>query len=102
MRMRLLIYLLPILGLSPGHVLFAQSQKTAYQYFNLYAQSTYKGSPATEDFLTYVGKLEKKFDQRKNEKQFLKYLFAKTHQRYLKTFDINANFHDLSKKGTYN
>jgi hypothetical protein len=50
----------------------------------------------------YLLKMEKRHNSTRNEKEFLRYVFAKTHQVYLKKFVEYAHFNSLFSNGSYN
>lgn len=56
----------------------------------------------TETFTTYLTQLEKKKASFKNERDFLRFVFHKTHQKFLKHYEAYASFSDLLQKGKYN
>ncbi len=51
---------------------------------------------------TFIEKLAAKKKTSKNEIQFLRYLFSRTHEQYLKHFKTNATFGSLFENGSYN
>jgi hypothetical protein len=53
-------------------------------------------------FDSFLKKLEKKRISIKKEKDFVRYVFAKTHHAYLKKFESFASFNGLFENGTYN
>ena len=59
------------------------------------------GTP--ESFTDFLGKLEKKHVALKNDRDFIEYAFAKTHQRFLKRYEAYAPITALfNKQGFYN
>jgi tetratricopeptide (TPR) repeat protein len=53
-------------------------------------------------FDSFLKKLEKKRSSIKKEKDFVRVIFTKVHQEYLKEFKQYASFNDLFGKGDYN
>lgn len=102
MRKWVLIFLFPLLGALQATSLFAQSAtKVSSHYFDQYLQVTAKRQTLTEDFISFSEKLGRKKDDT-DDVRFLKSVFTKTHQRYLKTYTGEANFNQLVEKGEYN
>ncbi len=56
----------------------------------------------TEPFTTYLNQLEKKKAAFKNERDFLRFVFHKTHQKFLRHYEAYASFSDLLQTGKYN
>jgi len=101
MRVKLLIYALPILALAQGSRGLAQTSARLSNYINLYASADNKGASSTNTFMSFVQKLEGKKGSR-TDAQFLNQVFLKTHQRFLKNFEEYAAFSETLNKGTYN
>jgi hypothetical protein len=102
MRKGVLIFILPILVLVQVATALAQSSdKPAAYYFNLYSGSSVRSSSSGSNFLKFSQKLAKRKGQ-KNDRQFLKYVFSKTHQRYLRTYSNYATFNAINERGVYN
>jgi hypothetical protein len=102
MRKEVLIFILPILALVQGPTVLAQSSaKPASYYFNLYSGSSVRSSLSVSNFLEFSHKLGKRKGQ-KDDRQFLKYVFSKTHQRYLRTYSNYATFNAIEERGVYN
>lgn len=58
---------------------------------------------APESFTDFLSKLEKKHTSLKNDRDFIKYAFTKTHQSFLKRYEAYAPIHALfNKQGSYN
>jgi len=51
---------------------------------------------------TFIEKLAQKKAKSKSEIQFLRYVFIRTHQQYLKHFKTNTTFASLFENGSYN
>lgn len=58
--------------------------------------------PTVDAFTQYISHLEKKQASFKSEREFLRYIFNKTHQKFLKHYEPYASFGDLLKTGKYN
>jgi hypothetical protein len=101
MRRRALIFILPILAMVQGATVMAQGVKPASYYFDLYSKSFGISSSACTDFMKFAKRLERRKNNYDHH-QFLRHVFAKTHQRYLKTYSNYAAFDELSKTGNYN
>jgi hypothetical protein len=98
MRKGVLIMILPILALVQGATALPNSSPHPNSYyFELYGQST----TGSQDFLRFVQKLESHKDA-KGDSKFLRYVFTKTHQRYLKHYETYAGFNELTINGNYN
>jgi len=94
-----LLFFLPILVQAQGdRIAFYPTSKLS-QYAHLFQQPD--NVQSSFDLEQYAESIEeKKFS--KNEKQFLSFLFRKTHQRLLLSFKEYASFGDLLDKGEYN
>lgn len=55
----------------------------------------------TENLLAYLDQVEKKKASFKNDREFLRYLFHKTHQKFLKQYEAYSSFSDLVDRGKY-
>ncbi|HEU5289384.1 MAG TPA: hypothetical protein VFU05_02000 [Cyclobacteriaceae bacterium] len=53
-------------------------------------------------FDSFLKKLEKKQQTIRREKDFVRFIFTKTHQEYLKSYKPYASFNELFNKGDYN
>ena len=53
-------------------------------------------------FDSFLKKLEKKQTSIKKEQDFVRYIFSKTHQLYLRKYEPYASFSDLFNSGSYN
>lgn len=73
------------------------------QFLDLYVQaSNVNGFPSTGDLRAFVEKLEKKKESARNDVDFLKVLFGRTHARFLREYDDYAPFAALFTNGHYN
>jgi hypothetical protein len=93
---------MPILVFIQGGSLLGQSHKNPEHYFSLYTKTGSPQSPGlTSEFLKFSRKLENRRAS-KDDKHFLKYVFEKTHQHYLRQYESYASFNELTDKGVYN
>jgi hypothetical protein len=58
--------------------------------------------PSTAAFDSFLKKLEEKKSGIKKEKDFVRYIFSKTHQSFLKKYEAHASFSELFENGSYN
>ena len=64
--------------------------------------STDSYAVSIKSFDAFLAKLEKKRASIKKEKDFVKFVFAKTHQTYLKKYETYPSFSELFIDGSYN
>ncbi|MBT1703047.1 hypothetical protein [Chryseosolibacter indicus] len=100
MRVKVLFLLVPILFLR-GTYASAQVDRGISYYVNLFSETDNTSSSLDDDLKKFVQQLARKRNS-KSEKQFLEYLFSKTHRRYLKNYTEYASFGELAENGTYN
>lgn len=50
---------------------------------------------------TFLGQLDKKGEKINNDGAFLKHIFYKTHNKFLKSYEMHASFDDVLSFGTY-
>ena len=91
-----LIFSLPAFGNGGGPVASTQF------YLNSFLSTDDQNLAAGSALDSFLKKLEKKQTSIKKEKDFVRYLFSKTHQEYLKEYQPYAPFNDLFTKGSYN
>ncbi len=95
------LFLSPILAMGQGGVdIIRQPSKTDY-YLKQYCQTDGQ-ELSTQRVLSFVEKLEGKKPSFKREKDFLEYLFVKTHQHFLKRYAEYPSFGEMLKSGVYN
>lgn len=93
-------FLLPLLGMGKEHPYTNKITPQLNLYLNIYSQID--GSIAsTEDFARLIHKLEQKENHLKKE-DFLRFLFFKTHQKFMRHFAEYASFSETLSKGKYN
>jgi hypothetical protein len=73
-----------------------------FQTLQAYLDTDTSRKVDTEAFTSYLYQLEKKRGSFKNEHDFLRFVFHKTHQKFLKHYEAYASFSDLLQKGKYN
>lgn len=95
------LFLIPILVTGQGINPVAPSASKIDHYIKLYNQ-TDGTSSSTHKVLTFAEKLERKRPLFKQDKDFLEYLFNKTHQHFLKHYTDHASFGTMLDHGTYN
>jgi hypothetical protein len=83
------------LFLIQGNSVLGQNS-ASLQYFNVYSHNA-----SSSDFEEFLLTLESK-KSKKNDREFLRYLFTKTHKRFLKKYESNADFRHLTENGSYN
>jgi hypothetical protein len=103
--MRVLVFVLWLFPL----VVFGRAEKTPEPaldgrlafYVNLYSQA---GVPtnSSDDLASFVYKLDQKQSGFKHSADFLKYIFNKTHQKFLKNFSEYSSFPEMLSTGNYN
>ena len=100
MRCWAVIFFIPFMAFGQGQEI-AQTSRLTY-YFSLYSQAD---GPATVDVdavADFANKLEQKRTSFRKEKDFLEYLFVRTHRQFLKTFEEQSSFRDLTENKKYN
>lgn len=95
MKYWLVLFLIPFVAFSQGQE-NVQSARLSY-YFTLYSQVD-APSANTDKVLAFAVKLEHKRPSFKKEKDFLRYLFTKTHQQFLKSYSQYASFGQLAER----
>ncbi len=71
-------------------------------YLNTFLSTDNQNFSAQSSFDSFLEKLEKKRTSIKKEKDFVRYVFSKTHQEYLKKYEPYASFSNLFNGGAYN
>ena len=93
------LFSLPVLGQESEPVVVATSAPNYLESFLSTDDVRVSSEPTFDSFLK---KLEKKRTSIKKEKDFIEYVFSKTHQTYLKKFEPYASFNSLFSNGSYN
>lgn len=66
----------------------------------LYTDAATKANP--QNFSSFLHQLDKRKHGFKQEKDLVRYIFYKTHQKFLKNFQIESSFGELLANGKYN
>ncbi len=104
MRGWLIVFcLIPLLSVGQHGANQSDALHTLSDYTNLFAYSIRsQQEPQVDRLLSLAQKLESKKVSYRNEKKFLKYVFAKSHQQLLKKYTDYATFTETLNSGTYN
>jgi len=94
-------FLTPVLVMGQGEIVASHSTSKIAYYLNRYSQ-TDNTATSTQKVLDFVEKLESKRQAFRRDKDFLEYLFVKTHHQFLRHFAEYPSFRDLLTTGTYN
>lgn len=89
----------PLAGQQEARIGGAYSTQSQLNSFLLIDQSNGASNPSLQSFLM---KLAKKETSIKKEKEFLRYIFSKTHEQYLRKFVAYAPFSSMFSDGQYN
>ncbi|RAW03225.1 hypothetical protein [Pseudochryseolinea flava] len=98
MKWVVLIFFLPIFAFGQRDVSSRETFEQSLQAF----LSTDNASISTEAFRSHIDKLQTKREAAKSELNFLRMLFSRTHEKFLKRFDEYASFAQTINKGEYN
>jgi hypothetical protein len=101
MRWIVAIFFVPILGLAQDQFAPASGNKVS-AYFTAFSQAEGINSVSTENIQGFIKKLESRRSSFRNDRNFLHYVFTKTHQKFLKNYREYATFTQLTSSGTYN
>ncbi|WP_333818607.1 hypothetical protein [Ohtaekwangia sp.] len=98
-----LICFLPVLALAQDAQVMPTSSTSFEHYVFLYSTTGLKVSTAPADALpSFVERLTSKRNDFRRDKDFVEYIFTKTHRRFLKNYIQYSSFSDLLNKGDYN
>ncbi|HEY3404544.1 MAG TPA: hypothetical protein VGK59_14240 [Ohtaekwangia sp.] len=100
MRWVVLLFFLPILVQAQGDRITPYPTSKLAKYAALFQQPD--NIQSSFDLELFADKLELKKIKERDEKEFLKFLFRKTHQQILHSFKEYSSFSDLLDKGEYN
>lgn len=78
------------------------AQRTTHELLQHYLQSDTTLSASPQNIISFIGHLERKERAFKSESEFLRYLFHKTHQKFLKHYETYSSFGELVSTGQYN
>lgn len=98
-RLAILLFLLisfPSFGFEGGPYV------TTSSYLHSFLSVDDQSLTARSSFDSFLKKLEKKKSSIKKEKDFVRFIFSKTHQEYLKEYKPYASFKEVFDKGDYN
>lgn len=96
-----MLFFVPVLALAQGPGA-ALGQKDVMHYVKLYSAADQQVITSPVELPGFINKLGSKRDDFKREKSFVRYLFTKTHQKYLRHYTSYCSFSDLLNDGTYN
>jgi hypothetical protein len=77
------------------------SDDSTYLILKKFLNTDTSASVDTKALITFIDQLEKKRPAFKNERDFLQFLFYKTHQKFLKRYEAYTSFSDLVARGHY-
>jgi len=72
------------------------AQSAPVDYFSAYSHHA-----SSTEFQAFLSMLDTK-KSRKSDRDFLHYIFTKTHKKFLRKYESNADFRHLAEHGTYN
>lgn len=81
---------------------YGQESDCAASLLNTFLSVDQASAASTSSFNDFLKKLENKHGSIKNESDFIRYVFTKTHQQYLKRYEASASISTLFNKGSYN
>jgi hypothetical protein len=103
MRLIVAIFFLPIVAIAQEVVPFVVvDHSTISPYLNAYSQAEGGAIRNTQDVENFISKIASKRGCFKTEKDYLKYIFTKTHHRFLRHYEEYASFNDLLTSRSYN
>ncbi|MEJ7642991.1 MAG: hypothetical protein WKF87_00215 [Chryseolinea sp.] len=93
---------LPFVAFCNGpNPLVLQGSQKLYYYLNAYTQAD-GSAPNSEALTRFIKTLEKKKASVGSQRQFISYLFNKTHRKFLRSYSSEVTFGQLVHGGTYN
>ncbi len=101
MRWLVMFLAMPLLGLAQDQQGFVQQDPKFEYYLHQFVGAERASSEVPHEFSAFVERLEAKKETFRNEHDFLKHLFTKTHQKFLVQYNANASFQELLKSGNY-
>jgi hypothetical protein len=99
--MKKLSFLL-ILAVAVANVLANDGKDRTTQLLLTYLNTDVTVQPETVPFHNFLVQLTEKQRKFKNERDFLSYIFHKTHQKFLKRYESYSSFSELLQNGDYN
>lgn len=94
-----LIFLLPALAIANGDAGKNFSVETNLKAF---LSAGHYNANSIKSFESFLNKLDKKNASVKSERAFIRYVFEKTHQRFLKNYEAYASLDETFDNGSYN
>lgn len=85
-----------------GQGIEGSAQPSTEVHLNTFLSVDQQGVSAEKSFSNFLGKLEKKQLSITQQSDFIRYIFTKTHQYYLKKYEDHTSFSALFNKGSYN
>src|SRR5688572_21603690 len=98
MKWVVLLFVLPSFAFGQENV---SSQETFDQSLQAFLSTDHR-EVRTEAFLSHIEKLQEKRHIAKTDEAFIRILFNKTHEKFLRHFDDYSSFAQLLNKGEYN
>lgn len=100
----ILLFLLPLSGFAQRYEPSASdvSPTRTEHYLSLFLKTDLAFTAPSDDILAFIDKLEKKKHTFSSERDFLRHLFVKTHQKILKRYTENCTFAAMVNNGSYN
>lgn len=100
-KIAVLLLILPLFAVGQDQVVADQSLAKLNFYLQQYSESD--ANPASvRDVLNFTERLAAKQASFKRDRDFLEYVFHKTHQRFLKHYEDYPSFSEMLRSGTYN
>lgn len=104
MRWLVMFFLIPFSALAQDATGVAHQDFKFDYYLHQFSAANTDGqsSVSLSEFRTFIQKFEAKQSSFKSDRDFLKHLFVKTHQKFLVKYTNTASFQELFKSGNYN
>lgn len=102
MRLIVAIFFLPILAVAQDGQPVSLSNQKVSTYLEAFATVEGENPASLDKVLSFLHKLSDKRAKFKNEQTFLRHVFLKTHQQFLKEYKVYTTFNDLLREGNYN
>jgi hypothetical protein len=98
----LLLLLIPVLALGQSSNENTLASSKIEYYLNLFSQADNSKEVSTRQISGLAEKLEQKRSSFSHQKDFVEYVFRKTHQRFLKHYDDYVSFSEMLDNRSYN
>jgi len=92
----------PFLGFSQRTRSAHDSDDRTQRYLDLFLKPGQPGFTSTGKVSAFISKLEEKRSSFKKDEDFLRHVFIKTHQRFLRHYTAYSTFRELLEEGVYN